>query len=143
MLKNAHSTLEELEISTGGGESRYLGSLRKFTKLKTLTIDSGMLIYRGKMQRAVDVLPASVELVTLTGNSLTRNFEEQLLMDLYRPSCHYPKLRRLSVDDSWVGIILSKSTKASNNVKHGLILINDVGQARHWEGSSKLSEGIS
>lgn len=101
LLKNAHSTLEELVISTGSGDSRFVGPLRNFTALKHLTVDSGMLIQRGKMQRAVDVLPASIETATLSGNSLTPQFEEQFLGDLYRPSFHYPKLRRLSVDDSW------------------------------------------
>lgn len=101
LLKNAHPTLEELALSTGSGESRFIGPLRKFTALRHVTVDSDMLIQRGKMQRAVDVLPASIETATLAGNSLTRPFEEQFLADLYRPSFHYPNLRRLSVDDSW------------------------------------------
>lgn len=101
LLKSAHSTLEELVLSTGSGDSRFVGPLRKFTALKNVTLDSGMMVQRGKMQRAVDVLPASIETATLTGNSLTRAFEEHFLGDLYRPSFHYPNLRRLSVDDSW------------------------------------------
>jgi len=101
LLKRAHPTLEELVLSTGSGDSRFIGPLRKFTALKHVTVDSGMLIHRGKMQRAVDVLPASIETATLSGNSLTPGYEEQFLGDLYRPSFHYPKLRRLSVDDSW------------------------------------------
>lgn len=101
LLKSAHSTLEELVLSTGSGNSRFVGPLRNFTALKHVTVDSGMMVQRGKMQRAVDVLPASIETATLTGNSLTRAFEEHFLGDLYRPSFHYPNLRRLSVDDSW------------------------------------------
>ena len=101
LLKNAHPTLEELVLSTGAGNSRFIGPLRKFTALRHLVVDSGMLIQRGKMQRAVDVLPASIETATLSGNSLTPPLEEQFLGDLYRPSFYYPKLRRLSVDDSW------------------------------------------
>ena len=101
LLKNAQSTLEELEVSTGSGESRFIGPLRKFTALKNLTVDSEMLIKQGKMQRAVDILPSSIETATLTGNSLSPPREEQFLGELYRPSFCYPKLRRLSVDDSW------------------------------------------
>ena len=101
LLRKAHATLEELVLSTGSGESRFVGPLRKFTALRHLTVDSGMLIQRGKMQRAVDVLPASIETATLSGNSLTRPLEEQFLEHLYRPSFSYPRLRRLSVDDSW------------------------------------------
>lgn len=101
LLRRAHSTLEELVISTGSGEIRYIGPLRKFTALKHVTVDSDMMVDRGKMQRAVDILPASIETTTLTGNSLTRAFEEHFLGDLYRPSYSFPRLRRLSVDDSW------------------------------------------
>lgn len=101
LLRSAHSTLEELVISTGSGESRYIGPLRKFTALKHVTVDSDMMVNKGKMQRAVDMLPASIETTTLTGNSLTRGFEEHFLADLYRPSFSFPRLRRLSVDDSW------------------------------------------
>lgn len=101
VLKNAHLTLEELELSTGSGESHFIGSLRKFTALKHLTVDSGMLLSRGKMQRAVDILPPSIETATLAGNGLTSQLEEQFLADLYRPSYHFPKLKRLLVDDSW------------------------------------------
>jgi len=101
LLKSAHPTLEELVLSTGSGDSRFIGPLRKFAALKHVTVDSDMMVQRGKMQRAVDVLPASIETAILTGNSLTRAFEEHFLGDLYRPSFHYPNLRRLSVDDSW------------------------------------------
>lgn len=100
-FKAAQSTLEELVLSTGAGESRYIGSLRGFTALKHLTVDSGMLVQRAKMQRAVEFLPASIETATLAGNSLTKPQEQQFLGDLYRPSFHYPKLRALYVDDSW------------------------------------------
>lgn len=101
LLKTAHTTLEELVLSTGSGESRFIGHLRKFTALKHVEVDSGMFMQRGKMQRAVDVLPASIETATLSGNTLTPALEEHFLADLYRPSFYYPKLRRLSVDDSW------------------------------------------
>lgn len=100
-LKFARSTLEELVLSTGAGESRYIGPLRVFTALKHLTVDSSMLVQRGKMQRAVEILPASIETATLAGNSLTKPQEQQFLGDLYRPSFHYPNLRALFVDDSW------------------------------------------
>ncbi|KAK3174370.1 hypothetical protein OEA41_001614 [Lepraria neglecta] len=101
LLKNARETLEELVLSTGSGQSRFIGTLRGFTALRNLTVDSGMLIQRGKMSRAVDILPASIETATLAGNSLTRPYEEQFLADLYRPSFSYPNLRKLRVDDSW------------------------------------------
>ena len=101
LLKHARGTLEELVLSTGSGQSRFIGTLRGFTALKHLTVDSGMLIQRGKMSRAVDILPASIETATLAGNSLTRPFEEQFLADLYRPSFSYPNLKKLRVDDSW------------------------------------------
>lgn len=100
-LKVAHSTLEELVLSTGAGESRYIGPLRVFTALKHLTVDSTMLVQRAKMQRAVEIFPASIETATLAGNSLTKPQEQQFLGDLYRPSFHYPNLRALYVDDSW------------------------------------------
>ena len=101
LLKNATGTLEELVLSTGSGGCRFIGTLRAFTALRHLTVDSGMLIQRGKMSRAVDMLPASIETATLAGNSLTRPFEEQFLADLYRPSFSFPNLRKLRVDDSW------------------------------------------
>ena len=101
LLKNARGTLEELVLSTGSGGCRFIGTLRAFTSLRHLTVDSGMLIQRGKMSRAVDILPASIETATLAGNSLTRPYEEQFLADLYRPSFSFPKLRNLRVDDSW------------------------------------------
>ena len=101
LLKSAHHTLEELEMSTGSGESRFMGTLRQFTVLRHLTVDSGMLIRHRQMQRAVEILPASIETATLCGNSLTPAFEERFLADLYRPSFSFPRLRRLSVDDSW------------------------------------------
>ncbi|MCJ1453137.1 hypothetical protein MMC28_003482 [Mycoblastus sanguinarius] len=101
LLKNARSTLHELVLSTGSGEARFIGTLRGFTALRNVKIDSDMLIYRGKMQRAVDVLPASIETATLAGNSLTRPNEEQFLADLYRPSFSYPNLKRIMCDDSW------------------------------------------
>lgn len=101
LLKNARGTLEELVLSTGSGGYRFIGTLRAFTSLRHLTVDSGMLIQRGKMSRAVDILPASIETATLAGNSLTRPYEEQFLADLYRPSFSFPKLRNLRVDDSW------------------------------------------
>ena len=100
-LKNAQSSLEELVLSTGSGRPQFIGSLRPFTALKRLTVDTDMLIQRERMQRAVDVLPASIETVTLTGNSLTPPLEAQFLADLYRPAFYYPNLRRLCVDDSW------------------------------------------
>ena len=101
VLKNAKGTLEELVLSTGAGNYRFIGTLRAFTSLRHLTVDSGMLMQRGKMSRAVDILPASIETATLAGNSLTRPHEEQFLADLYRPSFSFPKLRNLRVDDSW------------------------------------------
>ena len=101
LLSNAQSTLEELAISAGSGTGRFAGPLRSFTKLRHLEIDSDMLIKDGKIARAVDVLPASIETATLTGNGLNQKLEQEFLGDLYRPSYYYPTLRRLSVDDSW------------------------------------------
>lgn len=101
LLKNARGTLEELVLSTGSGESRFIGTLRGFTALRHVTVDSDMLFQRGKIQRAVDLLPASIETATVTGNSLTRPNEELFLADLYRPSFHYPNLRALYCDDYW------------------------------------------
>ena len=101
LLKNARGTLEELVLSTGSGPSRFIGTLRGFTALKNVKIDTDMLFQRGKISRAVDILPASIETATLAGNSLTRPHEEQFLSDLFRPSFSYPNLRKLQVDDSW------------------------------------------
>lgn len=101
LLKNARGTLEELVLSTGSGQGRFIGTLRGFTALKHVKVDTDMLFQRGKMSRAVDILPASIETATIAGNSLTRPHEEQFLSDLYRPSFSYPNLRRLQVEDSW------------------------------------------
>ena len=101
LLKNARGTLEELTISTGAGQGRFIGTLRAFTALKHVRVDTDMLLNRGKMSRAVDILPASIETATIAGNSLTRPHEEQFLSDLYRPSFSYPNLRKLQVEDSW------------------------------------------
>ena len=101
LLKNARGTLEKLYLSTGSGPSRFIGTLRGFTALKFVKVDTDMLLQRGKMSRAVDILPASIETATIAGNNLTRPHEEQFLSDLYRPSFSYPHLRRLQVDDSW------------------------------------------
>ena len=101
-------------------------------------------MFQGKMQRAVDVLPASAEYVTLTGNTLNREFEQQFLMDLYRPSFYYPRLRRLSVDDSWVSPSSSKSYQvALVDHEDWLIVLRDSGQARYWKRSIRFSERIS
>ncbi|CAF9940400.1 hypothetical protein IMSHALPRED_002013 [Imshaugia aleurites] len=101
LLKNAGGTLEELVLSTGSGQSRFIGTLRGFRALKHVKVDTDMLFCRGKMSRAVDILPASIETATIAGNSLTRPHEEQFLSDLYRPSFSYPNLRKLQVEDSW------------------------------------------
>ena len=101
LLKDARSTLRELVISTGSGEPRFIGTLRGFTALRHVNVDTDMLIHRGKMQRAVDILPASIETVTLAGNALTRPNEDMFLAELYRPQFSYPNLRKLCVDDSW------------------------------------------
>ncbi|KAL6719281.1 hypothetical protein ACLMJK_003520 [Lecanora helva] len=100
-LKNARPTLEELVLSTGSGPSRFIGTLRDFTALKHLKVDSGMLIHKGNIMRAVLLLPRSIQTATLTGNSLTPALEEEFLADLYRVQYHYRNLDRLSVDDSW------------------------------------------
>ena len=101
LLKNARGTLEELVLSTGSGQSRFIGTLRGFRALKHVKVDTDMLFCRGKMSRAVDILPASIETATIAGNSLTRPHEEHFLSDLYRPSFSYPNLRKLQVEDSW------------------------------------------
>ena len=101
LLKNARGTLEELVISAGSGQGRFVGTLRGLTALKHVKVDTDMLFRRGKMSRLVDILPASIETATIAGNNLTRPHEEQFLSDLYRPSFAYPNLRKLQVDDSW------------------------------------------
>lgn len=101
LLKNARGTLEELVLSTGSGQGRFIGTLRGFTALKHVKVDTDMLFNRNKMSRAVDILPASIETAIIAGNSLTRPHEEQFLSDLYRPSFSYPNLRKLQVEDSW------------------------------------------
>ena len=101
LLKNARGTLEELVLSTGSGQSRFIGTLRGFTALKHIKVDTDMLLKGETMSRAVDILPASIETATIAGNNLTRPHEERFLSDLYRPSFSYPKLRKIQVDDSW------------------------------------------
>ena len=101
LLKEARSSLRTLEISTGSGSCRYVGSLRPFTVLKHVTVDSDMFMKNGKMQRAVDILPASIERVTLCGNNLTEPHERDFLADLYRPAFTYPYLKNIGVEDSY------------------------------------------
>lgn len=101
LLRNARGTLEELVLSTGSGQARFIGTLRGFTALKHVKVDTDMLFQRGKMSRAVDILPACIETATIAGNNLTRPQEEQFLSDLFRPSFSYPSLRKIQVDDSW------------------------------------------
>ena len=101
LLREARESLHTLEISTGSGSSRYVGTLRPFAALKHLTLDSDMIMKNGKMQRAVDILPASIERVTLCGNNLTEPKEQAFLADLYRPAFTYPCLKSIGVEDSY------------------------------------------
>ena len=101
LFKEARSTLQTLEISTGSGKSRYVGSLRQFVALKNLTLDTDMIMRMGNMVRAVDILPASIERITLCGNNLTGPQEERFLADLYRPAFTYPCLKNIGVEDSY------------------------------------------
>ena len=101
LLRNSRDSLHTLEISTGSGSSRYVGTLRPFTALKHLTVDTDMVMKNGKMQRAVDILPASIERVTLCGNNLTEPQEQAFLADLYRPAFTYPCLKSIGVEDSY------------------------------------------
>ena len=101
LLKNARSSLHTLEISAGCGSARYVGPLREFTALKHVSVDTDMLMKNGKMQRFVDLMPASIEICTIAGNSLTKPHEDRFLADLYRPSFHYPNLKKIFAEDSW------------------------------------------
>ncbi|KAL9124172.1 MAG: hypothetical protein Q9217_006474 [Psora testacea] len=101
LLKNARPTLHTLELSTGAGGSRYIGSLKEFTALKYVTVDTDMLIQRGKIQRFVDLMPASIVTCHIAGNNLTRPVEELFLADLFRPSFYYPHLKNIWAEDSW------------------------------------------
>ena len=101
LLRHAKSTLHTLTISAGGGSCRYIGTLRDFTALRFVTVDTDMLIRNGKMQRFVDVMPASIESCTIAGNSLTKPMENRFLADLYRPSFFYPNLKKIFAEDSW------------------------------------------
>jgi len=101
ILKPAHASLETLELSTGSGHARYIGSLRQFTALKKVNVDTDMLFKNSRMQRAVDILPASIETLTIAGNNMTRRLEDEFLAELYRPSFYYPALRNIWAEDSW------------------------------------------
>ena len=101
LLKEARESLHTLEISTGSGSSRYVGTLRPFTALKNIVLDTDMIMKNGKVQRAVDILPASIERVTLCGNNLTEPQEQAFLADLYRPAFTYPCLKSIGVEDSY------------------------------------------
>ena len=100
-LKTAHDTLEILELSTGAGSSRYVGSLRAFTALQHVTLDTDMLMKNGKMQRFVDLMPASIATCTIAGNNLTKPMADLFLAELFRPSFHYPNLKSIFAEDSW------------------------------------------
>ena len=101
LLKSSLSSLQILEISSAGGSSRYVGSLRNFMDLRKVTLDTDMLMRNGRMQRAVDILPSSIEKVILSGNNLTPTQQQNFLMDLYRPAFTYPRLRCIGVEDSY------------------------------------------
>lgn len=101
LLRNSRDSLHTLEISTGSGSARYVGSLRSLVALKHLTIDTDMVKNNGKMQRAVEILPASIERVTLCGNNLTEPQEQAFLADLYMAAFAYPCLRSIGVEDSF------------------------------------------
>ena len=101
LLQGARQSLHTLEISTGSGSAQYVGTLRPFMALKHLTLDSDMVMRNGQMQRAVDILPASIERVTLCGNNLTGPQEQSFLADLYRPAYTYPCLKSIGVEDSF------------------------------------------
>ncbi|KAL9103144.1 MAG: hypothetical protein Q9163_001788 [Psora crenata] len=101
LLKNARSTLHTLELSTGAGTARYIGPLKGFTALKHVTVDTDMLMQRGKIQRFVDLMPSSIETCTVAGNNLTRPLQDVFLADLFRPSFYYPHLRTIWAEDSW------------------------------------------
>ena len=101
LLKNSLDSLHTLVISTGGGSSRYIGTLRGFTVLKHVTVDTDMLVKNGKMQRFVDIMPASLETCTVAGNNTTKPMETQFLADLFRANFFFPRLRRISAEDSW------------------------------------------
>ena len=100
-LKNSHDTLETLELLTGAGSSRYVGSLRAFTELQHVTLDTDMLIKNQKMQRFVDLMPASIVTCTIAGNNLTKPMADLFLAELFRPSFHYPCLESIFAEDSW------------------------------------------
>ena len=101
MLGSAQSSLQVLVISSGGGSPRYIGSLRSFTSLKHVTLDSEMVIQNGRMQRFVDLMPASLETCTIAGNNLTKPLEDRFLADLFRPSFSFPVLKKIYLEDSW------------------------------------------
>lgn len=101
LLKNAQQTLQVLDLSTGSGNARYIGPLRQFAALKHVTIDTDMLMRHGRMMRAVDILPASIETVTIGGNNMTKPNEDHFLADLYRPSFYFPHLKKIMAEDSW------------------------------------------
>ena len=101
LLKNSLDSLHTLVISTGGGSSRYIGSLRGFTVLKHVTVDTDMLIRNGKMQRFVDIMPASLESCTVAGNNMTKPMETHFLADLFRVNFLFPRLKRICAEDSW------------------------------------------
>lgn len=101
LFRSCRDSLHTLEISTGSGSAQYVGSLRSFAVLKHLTLDTDMLKTGGRMQRAVDILPSSIERVTLCGNNLTEPQEQAFLADLYRPAFTYPCLKSIGVEDSF------------------------------------------
>ena len=101
LLKNARSSLETLELSTGSGSSRYVGPIREFTALKHVTLDADMLLNKGKVQRFVDLMPASLETCTIAGNNMTKQMQDMFLADLFRPSFYFPNLKSIFAEDSW------------------------------------------
>lgn len=101
MLQSAQGSLQILVLSSGGGSPPYLGSLRGFTSLKHVTLDSDMLIRNRKLQRFVDLMPPSLETCTIAGNNLTKPTEDKFLADLFRPSFSFPVLKKIYLEDSW------------------------------------------
>ena len=101
LLHEASGTLHTLEVSANSGTSRFVGNLKSFTALKILKLDTDMVIRNGKMQRAVDLLPASIECVTLCGNNLKKSQEQEFVAELCRPAYTYPYFKSIGVDDSY------------------------------------------
>ena len=105
LLESASSTLEDLAINTHhntvDGRFNYIGSLREFKVLKTISLDADLLSRDGRFQHLEKILPSSVEVLRIGLHSTGQEFQD--LPELKQ--AHFPVITEVttyyrSIDDN-------------------------------------------